>query len=198
MDKNELNKCMCEELFGGMLEVTVLPNCFEKSNARWQKKCLYETLQIAMKRISTIEEMVQKMDEFCRIKKPCPCQLERVTRRYCTNWSNSAKIPNTRRAGPNHYPLLGEIPHLEQTCFPPGIGGLSLKKWINSRKSREYSPKNLENKWITYILGNFPHPLFTKILHFRVNILFLKGLGDFPQKMDKFHKKLGIYPKNLE
>ena len=69
MEKNDLNKSMCEGLFGGKLEVTVVPDCFEKSDARWQKNCLYETLQIAMKRISTIEEMVQKMDEFCRIKK---------------------------------------------------------------------------------------------------------------------------------
>ena len=49
--------------------MTVEPDSFEKSDARQQKNCLYGTLQIAMKRISTIEEMVQKMDEFCRIKK---------------------------------------------------------------------------------------------------------------------------------
>ena len=69
MEKNDLNKSMCEELFGGKLKVTVVPDCFEKSDARRPKNCLYGTLQIAMKRIFTIEEMVQKMDEFCRIKK---------------------------------------------------------------------------------------------------------------------------------
>ena len=72
MERNNLNKSMCEKFFGGKLEVSVVPNCFAKSDARWQKDCLYETLQIAMKRISTIEEMVQKMDEFCRIKKHVP------------------------------------------------------------------------------------------------------------------------------
>ena len=64
MEKNDLNKSMCEELFDGKLEVTVVSDCFEKSDARWQKNYLYGRLQIAMKRISTIEEMVQKMDEF--------------------------------------------------------------------------------------------------------------------------------------
>ena len=34
-----------------------------------KKNCLYGTLLTAMKRISTIEEMVQKMDEFNRMKK---------------------------------------------------------------------------------------------------------------------------------
>ena len=58
MEKNNLNKSMCEELFGGKLKVTVVPNCFEESDARRQKNCLYGTFQIAMKRISTIEEMV--------------------------------------------------------------------------------------------------------------------------------------------
>ena len=69
MEKNDLNKSMCEELFSGKLEVTVVPDCYEKSDARRQKNCLYGTLQYATKRISTIEEMVQKIDEFCRIKK---------------------------------------------------------------------------------------------------------------------------------
>ena len=63
---------MCEELFAGNLEVTVVPNCSQKSDARWQENCLYRALQIVMKRISTIEEMVQKMDEFCRIKEHVP------------------------------------------------------------------------------------------------------------------------------
>ena len=71
MEKNDLNQSMCEELFGGKLEVTVVCDCFEKSEAKWQKNSLYGTHQIKMKRISTIEEMVQKMDEFCRMKKTC-------------------------------------------------------------------------------------------------------------------------------
>ena len=69
MEENDLNKSMCEGLFGGKLEVIVVSACYEKSEARRQKNCLYGTLQNAMKRISTIEEMVQKMDEFCRINK---------------------------------------------------------------------------------------------------------------------------------
>ena len=69
MEKNYLNKSMCEESFGGKLEITVVPDGYEKSDARRQKKCLYGTLQNAMKRIPTIEEMAQKMDESCRIKK---------------------------------------------------------------------------------------------------------------------------------
>ena len=36
---------------------------------RRQKDSLYGMLQIAMKRISMIKEMVQTMDEFCRINK---------------------------------------------------------------------------------------------------------------------------------
>ena len=72
MEKNDLNKSMCEELFGGNLEVTVVPDCCEKSDAKRQKNCLYGMLQIVMKRISTIEKMVQQMDEFCRIK-TCSC-----------------------------------------------------------------------------------------------------------------------------
>ena len=85
MEKNNFNTSMCEELFGGMLEITVVPDCFRKSDARRYKNCLYGTLQIVMKRISTFEEMVQKMDEFCRIKKTCSCQLERVLWRCVTN-----------------------------------------------------------------------------------------------------------------
>ena len=69
MEKNDLNKSMCEESFGGNSEVTVVPDCYEKSDARQQKNCLYGTLQNAMNRISTMEKMIQKMDEFCRIKK---------------------------------------------------------------------------------------------------------------------------------
>ena len=85
MERNDLNKSMCEESFGGKLAVTVVPDCFEKSDVRWLKDCLYGRLQIAMKRISMIEEMVQKIDAFYRIKKTCFCQLERVSRRCCTN-----------------------------------------------------------------------------------------------------------------
>ena len=85
MEKNDLNKNMCEELFGGKLEVTMVPDCFEKSDTRRQKNCLYGTLHIAIKRISTIEEMVEKMDEFCKIKETCSCQLERVSQRCFTN-----------------------------------------------------------------------------------------------------------------
>ena len=85
MEENDLNKSMCEELFGGKLEVTVVPDCYEKSDARRQKNCLYGTLQNAMKRISTIEEMVQKMEEFCRLKNTCFCHLERVLLKCCTN-----------------------------------------------------------------------------------------------------------------
>ena len=33
MERNNLNKIMCEKLFGGKLEVTVMPECLEKSNA---------------------------------------------------------------------------------------------------------------------------------------------------------------------
>ena len=64
---------MCKELFEGKLEVTVVPHCFKKSDSRRQKNCLCGMLQTAMKRVSTIVEMVQKMDEFCRIKKTYSC-----------------------------------------------------------------------------------------------------------------------------
>ena len=76
LEKNDSNKTMCEELFGGKFEVKVVPDCFRMSDTRRQKHCLYGTLQIAMKRISAIEEIVHKMDEFYRIKKTCSCQLE--------------------------------------------------------------------------------------------------------------------------
>ena len=76
---------MCEELFGGKLEVTVVLDCFEKSDSRRQKNCLYGTLQIAMKRISTVDEIVQKWMNFAGRKKTCSCQLERVSMRCCTN-----------------------------------------------------------------------------------------------------------------
>ena len=33
------------------------------------KNYLYGTLYMSMKRISTMKEMVQKMDKFCRVKK---------------------------------------------------------------------------------------------------------------------------------
>ena len=69
MERNDLNKIMCEELFEENLEVTVLPDCFKKSDARRQKNCPYGVLQIKMKHISSIDEMVQKIDEFCRIKR---------------------------------------------------------------------------------------------------------------------------------
>ena len=55
MEKNDLNKSMCEELLGRKLEVTVVPDCYEKFDARRQKNCLHGTLQNAMKRIFTIE-----------------------------------------------------------------------------------------------------------------------------------------------
>ena len=58
MERNDLNKCMCEKLFGGKLGVTVEPDYGERSDARQQKGCLYETLQIAIKRISRIDEIV--------------------------------------------------------------------------------------------------------------------------------------------
>ena len=108
MEKNDLNKSMCEELFGEKSEVTVVSNCFEKSDARWQKNCRYGTLQITMKRICIIEAMVHKMDEFCRMKKTCSCQLERVLLRYCANWSNSAKILSTWGAGPKYLEISWE------------------------------------------------------------------------------------------
>ena len=63
------------------------------------------------------------------------------------------------------------------------------------QENQEKFPKNLENKWITYILGNFSNTLLGKIPHFKINILFPKELGDFPQKMDKFQKNQGIFPK---
>ena len=44
MEKNDLNKSMCEELFGGKLEVTVVPDCFEKYDAKQQKNYLYGML----------------------------------------------------------------------------------------------------------------------------------------------------------
>ena len=69
MVKNNLNKNICEELFVEKIKVTVVPDCFEKSDARRQKNCLYRTLQIAMKRISTKNKMVQKNDKFWRVKK---------------------------------------------------------------------------------------------------------------------------------
>ena len=47
---------MCEELFRGKLEVTVVPDCFEKSDTRRRKNYLYGMLQIAMNRISTIDK----------------------------------------------------------------------------------------------------------------------------------------------
>ena len=47
------------------------------------------------------KKMVQKINEFCRIKK-CSCLLERVLGRCCMNHSSSAKISNTQRAGPDH------------------------------------------------------------------------------------------------
>ena len=37
MERNDLNKSMCKELFGGKLKVTVIPDCFEKSDARRKK-----------------------------------------------------------------------------------------------------------------------------------------------------------------
>ena len=85
MEKNNLNASMCEELFGEKLELMVMSDCFEKSDARRQKNCLYGTLQIAMKRISTIEEIVQKMDEFCRIKKNMFMPIREGTAEVLTN-----------------------------------------------------------------------------------------------------------------
>ena len=71
MERYDLNKSMCEEFFGGELEVTVEPDYNQRSDARRQKECLYRTLQRQTKRISRIKEMVLKMDEFCRINKTC-------------------------------------------------------------------------------------------------------------------------------
>ena len=93
---------MCKELFGGELKVTVKSDYSQRSDARRQRDCLHGTLQSSMERISRIKAMVGNMDAFCRIKRTFSCQLERVSRRCCTNYSNSAKILNTRRAGPDH------------------------------------------------------------------------------------------------
>ena len=68
MEKKDLYKSMCEELFGGKLEVTMEPDYSERSDVRRQKDCLYGMLQIVIKRISTIEEMLQKMEDYYRIK----------------------------------------------------------------------------------------------------------------------------------
>ena len=69
MERNDSNKSMCEELFGGKLEVTVEPVYSKRSNARREKDCLYRTLQIAMKRVPTTTEMILKMDQLCRMEK---------------------------------------------------------------------------------------------------------------------------------
>ena len=53
---------MCEELFGGELEVTVEPDYSQISDARRQKDYLYGTFQMQIKCISRIEKIVQKMD----------------------------------------------------------------------------------------------------------------------------------------
>ena len=49
METHDLNKSMCEELFGGELEVTVEPDYNQRSDARRQKDCLYCYLYAARK-----------------------------------------------------------------------------------------------------------------------------------------------------
>ena len=71
MERNYFNKRTCRELFGGKLELAAEPDYSERCDARRQKDCLHGMLQIVIKRISAIEEIVQKMDEFCRIKRTC-------------------------------------------------------------------------------------------------------------------------------
>ena len=102
MEQNDLNKSICKESFGGKLEVTVVPDCFGKSDARRQKNCPYGTLQIAMKRISTNEEMVQKMDEFCRIKKNMFLPIREGITEVLHELKQLREDTNTQRAGPNH------------------------------------------------------------------------------------------------
>ena len=70
--------------------------------SRRQRDCLHGMLQSSMERISRNVAVVGNMDAFCRTKKTCPWKLERVSRRCCMNYSNCAKILNTRRAGPDH------------------------------------------------------------------------------------------------
>ena len=54
------------------LNETVEPDYSLNADARRIKNFLYGTLHMQMKRISRIEEMVQNIDEFCRIKKHVP------------------------------------------------------------------------------------------------------------------------------
>ena len=61
MEKNDSNKSMCEELYGGKLEVTVVPNCFEKSDTRRQKNGLYMFLPIR----EGIAEVLHKLKQLC-------------------------------------------------------------------------------------------------------------------------------------
>ena len=49
METHDLNKSMCEVLFGGELEVTVEPDYNQRSDARRQKDCLYCYLYAARK-----------------------------------------------------------------------------------------------------------------------------------------------------
>ena len=43
IEKNDVNKSMCEELFERKLAITVVPDCFEKSDARRQNSDCNET-----------------------------------------------------------------------------------------------------------------------------------------------------------
>ena len=69
MERNDLNKSICEELFGGKLEVAAESDYSQRSNARQQKDCLYGTFQMQMKLTSRVEEIVQNIHEFCKIKR---------------------------------------------------------------------------------------------------------------------------------
>ena len=101
---SETDQGALEQATGRVLRLR-MPDCYEKSDARRQKNCIYRTLQNTNETHFHYWRNGSENGWILRDKKTCSCQSERLSLKCCTKWSNFAKIPNTRRAEPNHFEI---------------------------------------------------------------------------------------------
>ena len=85
MERNYLNKSMCEKMFEEELSVMEELDDSRKSEARMHKESMRGTSQKIMGHIMEVEKTVTGMEVFCRTKKTCSCHLGMGSRRCCPN-----------------------------------------------------------------------------------------------------------------
>ena len=69
MEKQNLNNSMCEELFGGELDVVEVPDDCEKSQARQHRNWLHQLNKRDLCSLQNVMDTLKRMEDFCRMKK---------------------------------------------------------------------------------------------------------------------------------